>query len=203
MDRWVACWVVGVLIAAGCSGPDTARTADEAVVDTAVDADQFVIEPLVPQEALPPSMDRHYDFAHIVLPTIIFSSPPEDVREQFLGPDAQRFLRAQWTALHDTAPATQPSAVRVQVEDGVDALVIEMPPPEKNAHAYFAMITFKISGIRYLTLERSVWMKDDGPQRTVLGEWSIEDGEPVHATYGEGPAPQHEAFVDAVRPHLR
>lgn len=166
-------------------------------------ATEFVIEPLVPRQELPPGTDLHYNFVHLILPSIVFGEPPDKVREQFLGPTADEFVRTQWRVIHSEPPTSFPSARRVELEVGQAALVA-MPAPQKNAHAYFALIVFKHSGpIRFVTLERSVWMKDDAHDRTVIGEWSIEDGAPVHNNFGEGPGPSEEEFLRGVLDYIR
>lgn len=194
--------LVLVLLTSACasqkatSTPDKGRDAKSPhYLDT--NPNRLVLQPLRPKS--PADLNnRLYGLAHIVLPQVIFANPEQKVRQQFLGPSADKFLKAQWEALNTTKPPTYPTAEKVELAGGVEAALIEMPPPKGQAHAYFTLVAFTDSGIRYFTLEHSEF-RGGG---TVLGGWTVEDG-PKHLNFGEGPKPEKKPFLQAVEKLLK
>ena len=100
-------------------------------------------------------------------------------------------------------PADGIECFPVRINEGCSAVIVQMPPPERVAEAYFAAIVVwqepnqsqpenpKVRH-RYITLELSEDLS--GSPHTVLGEWD----EGSHYNYGKGPAADKDAFIQAV-----
>lgn len=189
--------VTVLLLAAGCASTQTASNSQDTTGSPSyLDGSDgpLVLEPLVPKSG---SMSNPlYSFAHIVLPRVVFMNPESEVKKQFLGTTADKFLRHQWAALNDTEPDSYPSSEKVEFDDGTEAALIEMPPPQKQAHAHFTLIVFADSGIEYFTLEHSVFGSED--PGTVIGGWTMDDSA-KHINYGVRPPAEKEAFLEEVQ----
>jgi hypothetical protein len=182
---------------AASSGQEEASSTQEASAEPESDPgrqqDELVLTPLVPPANA--SIDNPlYAHAHVVLPRVVFDNPAGLVERQFLEAGADRFLREQWEALVQGEPDAYPSSEEVGL-GGTRGLLVEMPPPRRQAHAYFVLIAFAEEGIRYFTLEYSQF-RDSG---TMVGGWERRDDGYVHANYGAGPEAEREAFVERVR----
>lgn len=189
--------LISVLLAAGCASTQHASSSqDETGSPSYLDDDggPLVLEPLVPQSGS--VSNPLYDFAHVVVPRVVFMNLESEVKEQFMGPTADKFLRHQWDALNDTEPESYPSSERVEFDGGTEAVLIEMPPPQKQAHAHFTLIVFADSGIEYFTLEHSIFGGDE--PSTVIGGWTMDDGA-KHSNYGAGPPAEKQAFLEEVQ----
>lgn len=161
-----------------------------------------------------------YAFQHVVLREAAFENHPELLRElegegsplPLLHFRSKAFLRLAENGLVDPCQETdadaeaelfKPVAVHPHKRGAYTAHVVTMPAPESPPEAHFVAIVHKDDepkkhGIasrstRYFTLESS------NTPLPVLCEWR-EDGS--HLNYGEGPAPEMAAFVEAVFGHL-
>jgi hypothetical protein len=103
-------------------------------------------------------------------------------------------------ALHAEQELFGAVAIHARKKVGFTAYVVSMPTPESAAEAHFATIVHKDDepheymqaspSTRYLTLEKA-----DNSDHTLLCEWQ-RDGS--RQNYGDGPAPELEAFAEAV-----
>jgi hypothetical protein len=148
---------------------------------------------------------RHqYLFAHRELPMAAFRYGPDLVRVA-RGGNLAEGLAKLWVDLGTALPA----ADRLPAEglraswhdlDAYEVALVTMPPPGGVTDAYLAAIAVPKGegGVRYLVLERSVPDADGNPT-TVLGEW-LAAGD--HVNLGDGPPPEPDAFLAAVRQRL-
>ncbi len=147
-----------------------------------------------------------YLFAHQRLRALAFDDAK--VLLVALGSDSSiMWLASVWRGVESDAPPSStrpPDGLRSWVSRvGPSHLlgVVELPPPWTAGEAHFVgvMATLPTDDgpllhVRYYTLVRGV-RPSDGETCTVLGEWT-ETG--VHTSFGEGPLPEKQAFMDAV-----
>jgi hypothetical protein len=161
-----------------------------------------------------------YMFQHVALREAAFENHPELIRELAGEPSPLPLLHSRSRArlrclqagfldvdhMDDDAEMEAEeelfSAVKVHPHrrGGHTAYVVTMPVPEASPEAHFVAIVHRDAephdymqespSTRYFTLE-----KTDGSDRPLLCEWR-RDGS--HMNYGEGPAPELGAFLDAV-----
>jgi hypothetical protein len=149
---------------------------------------------------------QHYHFAHVALREKAMSFPKALV-DNLRGESGLRRLSFYWTSVamavkraeEEFIPADGLACFAVDLSEEYYGVVVQLPPPERMAEAYFVAIIVRDSGddtnvrCRYITLE--LGRNEDGSRRTVLGEWK--DGS--HFSYRSGPPPGREAFIEAVR----
>ncbi len=152
---------------------------------------------------------HHYLFAHKALTQMALQGPPK-MLDLLSTPMGTPFLLDMWESVGkdlEKAQRMEPDGLGCesrQLDGGRKVVVVRMPPPQSATEAYFVgilikpesrkMLVFKEPAqVRYLTLELGASM--DGQARTVLCEWTT-DGS--HVNMGDGPAPNLDAFVDAV-----
>ena len=154
---------------------------------------------------------HHYGYAHQALPPLMLRQrpSPEDLRTLVGG----GFFQAFWDQVGELVPDGErmsPVGLRAEYHqlDERGVALVQMPPVEAPVEAIFVAIVSRPvrwlwfltrHEIRYLTLEQSVRIGEDGVfvegGRTVLAEWTARG----HDNYGDGPEPTIEAFLDAVR----
>jgi len=101
-------------------------------------------------------------------------------------PDASSLLEL-WNRCQQGRPEShQGLSARLIEEEGRKIGLVTMPAPSKSPEAYFVALVFEPQPYRYLVLEKSF-------PGTVLGQWN------PRANLGEGPPPEAEAFLAAVR----
>jgi len=168
-----------------------------------------------------PTRPLLYAFQHVALREAAFENHPELIRELAEGPSTLPLLHFRSKALircmeaglidadpgEDDAAALEaenelfsPVAVHPRRQAGYTAHIVAMPAPETCPEAYFVAIVHKDDeaheymrdspATRYFTLEKA-----DGPGRPLVCEWR-RDGS--RGNYGEGPAANIDAFVQAV-----
>lgn len=150
---------------------------------------------------------QHYLYAHRVLPTLFYQNPQHFL--SILITDGIAFLRFFWDrTLQDQGdePRTPPQGMNYEtrgLDDGTVIAIIELPPPERMAEAYFVAAVFHEADphplMRYFTLELGLSLFENTP-RTVLCEWTA-DGK--HLNFGDGPAPESKPFFDAILARLQ
>jgi hypothetical protein len=153
---------------------------------------------------------QHYYFAHRYLVERTEQMPLYMI-ETLSKPTAARYLSTLWvsTGLGFKAPEDEFISAEgiecfpMQISETCSAVVVQLPPPERMAEAYFVAIVVwqepnqlepenpKVRH-RFITLELSEDLS--GSPHTILGEW---DGG-SHCNYGKGPTPNREAFIKAV-----
>jgi hypothetical protein len=161
---------------------------------------------------------QHYQFAHVILPKVACSYP-EKFLETLHSPNGQQFLLETWNNAGKNfgfEKSIDPMDLRYSIEsfnDIYSAVVIELPKPERMTEAYFVALVFQkqkrlLSSIKsilahYFTLELGVDITDKSTY-TVLCEWKIDKkGSPAsHMNYGDGPPPEKEAFLEALKMFL-
>ncbi|WP_442483207.1 hypothetical protein [Aeoliella sp. SH292] len=153
-----------------------------------------------------------YAFAHYALRHIALSDPL-----QFLAiaasPDAEQFMDA---VLQDVAEQcgrkTSFDAASIKIHptrvNAFPCAVVELPEPQEMAEAFMVAVVVPIDTSteqlpepgtvvgRYFTLEKGFSLSDE--PRTVLAEWDTE----AHSNYGDGPAPNVDAFITALSEHV-
>ena len=172
------------------------------------------------KEIMPPP--HHYQFAHQVLREICQSDPCRFFLTLAKPEMRARFLEEVWQEVCRTyAEGKQPTFsmadVKVEVKrvGEYPLLLITMPRPEFITQAHMVGIVFKIRleelkttlvnalmngqsqarpEVRYFVLEAG-----SPPGRTVLCEW---DAAGKHVNHGNGPRPDPEKFLKAIRASL-
>jgi hypothetical protein len=141
---------------------------------------------------------HYYQFAHRVLPGILFRST-EPFRAAALAGRADVGLQKLWGDVDPVeADSDAPLTVRASVHECPGRAVVLVTPPRAEhiteAH-YIAIVLDHVdpSFVRYIVLEHS-WDTQSQP-RTTLGEW-LRDGS--HVNFGDGPEPTEAAFLDIV-----
>jgi hypothetical protein len=156
---------------------------------------------------------HHYTLAHCALRTI--AADPLAYLAILASPDAQPFLARVLPSVSKHCSDTEP-----QPDFGIDDVtvhrvrvgrypcaVIGLPSPRATTEAYFTAAVLladpeeAVQGfadaarleMRYFTLEKGFLFA--GPPCTVLCEWTTEGS---HVNHGDGPAPELEAFVQAM-----
>jgi len=155
---------------------------------------------------------QHYHFAHIYLREKAMVIP-EPLVNDLRGESGLRRLNFYW--MSNAMALRSPNEEFIQA-DGLDCIpvklnadyygvIVQLPQPERMAEAYFVAIILRDSEknelpsgsskpmCRYITLEFG--KNKDGSKRTVLGEWK--NGS--HFSYGSGPIPEPQAFLEAIR----
>ncbi len=94
-------------------------------------------------------------------------------------------------------PPTGLACFPIDIGSDYYGALVQFPTPERIREAYFVAIIMPTSQTapehcEFFTLEFS--KSQDGSKRTVFGKWS--DGS--HFNMGDGPAPEKEAFVEAI-----
>jgi hypothetical protein len=154
---------------------------------------------------------HHYTLAHYALRSAAFQHPLA-----FLGvlasPEAPQFLAEIMQSVSNHCAAREPKpdfavadlTVQKTRVGRYPCAVVVLPRPRAMAEAFFVAAVLLAdpdqdmpdpSGValRYFTLEKGFAL--DGGSRTVLCEWTAEGS---HVNYGDGPAPEVEAFIGAV-----
>jgi hypothetical protein len=148
---------------------------------------------------------HHYDFAHRALPSIMLN-PDVDLAQLASVPDRLNgALRATWQRVGDQLGESDriPDdglAVELRLVDGVDALLVTLPPALNQAEAIFVLIMplEPATERRLFTLE-SGWDVVNRRTYTVLGSWT----DAGHLNLGEGPSPDPDAFIAAISTRMR
>ncbi len=182
-------------------------------------------------ELIPDPKERHaahYAFAHQLLRRKVHQIPMpfmfplfmEWPGEPLLDPD--RFIQSEWVSAFgpDRLPGSPavpgaPAAVQrptdlrmsLHVLEGRPVALVQMPPPENLAEAFFAAVVLMhdvtdlkngppLGTARYFTLELTI---GEPGRNTVLCEWT-RDG--THLNFGEHLAPSQEEFLRALGKRL-
>ena len=156
-----------------------------------------------------PPGDWHYEFAHMALPQPLFLQP--DLYASALSdPEMARALVsaafARVARNHGLSPETSreivdhivihPPDLFLDGDSRVHSLVIEMPPPRRNAECHFVAISFEGDGTpHYFTLERQRMASN----ATMFCSW---DAQGSHLNHGEGPPPDKESFATYIHRQL-
>jgi hypothetical protein len=157
----------------------------------------------------------HYTFAHYALRLFAFHHPL-NCMAILSSPESETFLAdlLESAAEHcrergETADFQASDLVVHRVRTGsFPCAIIEMPPPRAITEAFYAALVLLVdtelakpdltnASLRYFTLEKG--FTEDGSSRTVLCEWTSEGS---HVNYGDGPAPDWEAFAHAIARQL-
>ena len=161
-----------------------------------------------------PPRSHHYLFAHIALSGLLHADA-DAFFNLFESPRAPSLLADIWRSVGEgcTDPADPPlepndtlQAVPFSQEDH-RAVLFCLPRPERSTEAHYTLavqappqrrwwLFTRPSRPRYFTLERCTIQA--GATRTVLCEWKVTQRGPSHQSYGEGPPPERDAFIDAV-----
>ena len=187
--------------------------------------DLLRMEEAVEQAEQGPKRPLLYMFQHVTLREAAFENHPELIRD-LSGGHSHWPLLHMWSkarirceevdllpegsddiegAFEEDRKLFEAVAIHPLKRGGYAAYVVTMPAPEVSPDAYLAAIVHKADesheymrespSTRYFTLERT-----DISDRPLLCEWR-RDGS--RENYGEGPAPQVEAFADAVFDRVR
>ena len=162
---------------------------------------------------------QHYNFAHRVMPQVAHQFGASNVL-LLDSPDAPGFLQRRWADAAQGVPITdlvEPVGLgaRVHQRDGRLAAVIALPQPLATPEAYFVAIVCDIPPqtpadkseasldayretlaqmpVQFWTLEYGFTL--DSSRRTALCQWTNEG---AHLNFGDGPAPDEAAFVEAI-----
>lgn len=150
---------------------------------------------------------QHMNFSHEALP-ILFHSQYTGFM-QYLDRDRTKFLEFWWKHIGDQLDKSlckSPNGLNYQIRDfegGKKLVLITLPPPERNGEAYFLACIklpekrvplLKIPTTRVISLYKTVdaqgqdhtWLAYVTPQARIV-------------SIGEGPQPDSEAFITAVR----
>lgn len=158
--------------------------------------------------AHPEARTQHYIFAHYALRSAV-SANPNEAMDALAAPRGQKVLESIWNDLGAEVQKKKgvrpiPSAgLSTTVSDlaGRRCALITLPAPAANTEAYLLAIVLDNSApkpaVRYFTLERGFHVADNSI-RTVLCEWT----DSKHVNYGDGPPPNPQAFLAAVRDRL-
>lgn len=148
---------------------------------------------------------QHYYFAHQYLreraeqnPKLLVSTLREKSGTYYLGFHWGLTAIALKDQVDEDIPADGLECFPVEIDDEYYGVLVQFPEPKKMTEAYFVAILIPISEgdsapAEFFTLEFS--LNDNRSQRTVLGEWKGGS----HFNYGDGPPPEKEAFLDAIR----
>lgn len=158
-----------------------------------------------------PSPD--YAFAHVAMRQIALAKPL-----QFLGivlsPNAGQFFDALLEDVNEycerkaSFDASSITTHKCKV-NGFPGVVIVLPEPKEMAEAHMVALIvpmdlssdeepdFDAAQGRYFTLEKGFSLSNT--PRTVLAEWDAT----THSNYGDGPAPNVEAFVQSLEGLLK
>ncbi len=162
--------------------------------------------------------DQHYVFAHIALRQIAFKNPAGCVGVLH-SPDAMKFLTGLWEEVGKHCRDAAADAAGGHIDGSTlgvrparvgdfPSAIVSLPQPLAPTEAYFIALVLHVDletlrgeapppenpALSYYTLERGVSLEGGG--RTVLCAWNAEE---AHLNYGDGPPPDFDAFVDAVR----
>ncbi|HWA76690.1 MAG TPA: hypothetical protein VG937_30365 [Polyangiaceae bacterium] len=154
---------------------------------------------------------HHYQFAHAALRSVAFAHPLR-LMALLASPGAKEAFESLLEQVNETCKdCGEPAdfnAEQLQIHHrraaGHPCAVVVMPPPRATGEAHYAAPVLLMHGtpenveLRYFTLEYST-AYEAGPS-TVLGEWQA-DG--THVNHGPGPAPDVEAFLEAIAGRLR
>lgn len=159
------------------------------------------------------SITHNRAFAHHYLRDCVFQHP--DLLAILAAPTGQEYLDGMWDRCGEKLDERERNAsagLRVLPTRAVgnySAILVEIPGPVEIADAHLVAIVFGQRkrrwpfgrarwNIRYFTLELS--LGSGGEDGTIVGEWTWARGRPEsHVNYGDGPAPEPEAFVAALR----
>ncbi|PIE18820.1 MAG: hypothetical protein CSA65_04085 [Proteobacteria bacterium] len=208
MSGWtIALIIFGLLMLAGAGVVLARRRHDELNDPKLGDLDHPVeqtweereIEAMLADGSSPAGSPRaqHYDFAHLLLRRRFFEDP-SGLARLVAGEDGETFLQAMWNEAMasgevDPIPPRGLKGTLVGGARGV-LVVVDLPRPRAMTEAHqVALVVPEQGDPRYFTLE--LGFDEDDHQRTVLCEWR--DG--AHMNFGDGPAPDIEAFAAAVR----
>lgn len=149
---------------------------------------------------------QHYHFAHVYLRDRAFGNAKLLI-DELSKDDSAEFLKIRWIltgfnskdAEDDFITNEGLEAFPFKVGNDFYGVLVQLPKPERIAEAYFAAIILSVdadtsTACRFYTLEFS--KRDDGSHNTVLGEWV---GKGTHFNLGPGPAPEQQAFIDAIK----
>lgn len=147
---------------------------------------------------------QHYYFAHQYLRERA-QQHPKLLIEKLRGESGTIYLSVLWLSRglavkgegDDFIPANGLECFPIEIGDEYYGALVQFPTPEKIAEAYFIALILPVTEeasvlCEFYTLEFS--KNEDGSRRTVLGKWI--DGS--HFNLGSGPAPEKEAFLDAI-----
>jgi hypothetical protein len=144
---------------------------------------------------------HHYLFAYMALPDFAYRDVARFLA--FSPPFGKAFVTAIWDlagqGLAETMPADGLEFGVEQLPSGLPVAVVQFPAPVEPPEAYFAAITRDPNGAtRYFTLERSLSLDESDAVQTILGGVEFPDGNFRHINFGEGPAPDRQAFLQSV-----
>jgi hypothetical protein len=150
----------------------------------------------------------HYFFAHYALRRAAFLSPLE-LLKRLDENGGREMIETLWVVTAEMCgQGSQPDfgiedikVHTIRLQDSRCA-VVEMPEPRSMTQCYFVAVLVGLDertdnggdpspSVRYVTLEKGFEMSAES--RTVLCEWTSEG---THLNYGDGPAPNLEAFVE-------
>lgn len=152
---------------------------------------------------------QYYLFAHAALREFAFEQPMFAFGGVLSDELRDKTGSALWESVTEQLQGSgEPTEAYPGIESKIakcgafPCAIVKMPTPQKQTEAHFVAIVLRIDTekddpeksqpvpVSYFTLEHG------GPGGgTVLGEWT-KDGE--HVNHGEGPAPEWEAFENAV-----
>ena len=142
---------------------------------------------------------HHYGFGHRLLPGLALRGRT-DFHELASRALLDQLLCAWWQDLGESLPPEERlphDGLRSELANtgNLPVLLVTMPAACHAAEAYFVGIIAdeEQNAWRCFTLEHA-WTLDDRPV-TVLGEWTANG----HVNYGDGPPPERQAFLEALR----
>ena len=156
------------------------------------------------RDELPMPRPHHYLFAHRMVPTMFFTDPVK-----FMGAlrnNGENLLYFLWGRIgqdmkvEDRLLPEGLGCKLIKLDDGLQVGVVSMPKPKGMTEAFMTAVVYQAAEgereerQRYFTLEKGMTLS--GKMGTVLGEW---EGVKNHLNYGDGPKPEVEAFVEAIR----
>lgn len=180
----------------------------------------FGARPAPAAEPLTNARGQHYCFAHRLMPQVAHQFGANTVLLLDRPDDAPGFLQRRWQAaaqdLHGIdLVAPDGLSARVHQRGGQLAAVVALPAPLVTPEAYFIAIVCEIPPqapadksdasldnyretlaqipVIYWTLEYGFTLDDS--RRTALCQWTNEGS---HLNFGDGPAPDESAFVEAI-----
>ncbi len=147
-----------------------------------------------------PPRRHHYEFAHRVLPELALQ-PDIDLGAMAAADLLDAALRSAWSDIGKLVPEAErlpPDGLHGELADlgGIPGVLITMPPAVRTTEAHLAALApcDPPERRRYFVVEHS-WTAEGEPA-TVLGEWTRDHS---HLNLGPGPAPNAEAFAEALR----
>jgi len=163
-------------------------------------------------ETMPATPSRHHHLTHVALRAAALDDP-NFVLQMLASPDAKPFLNSL-SVTHSSVPPSGTQActyngdgvcVHLVQVDCSSGTIVEMPPPQSATEAYFVALLPMAethdppqppaaTALRYFVLEKGTG--DATGEATVLCEWSQLHG---WRRLGDGPPPQLDRFVDALR----